>query len=163
MSLTDTLQSIRAPELSPSDRARLNKRQLGKVRTAQRITEAARFAFTNTGFFASTIRDVARRAGMSTGALFGAAPDKEALWRLAMGGPPPSLQLAEEVALIEAQRPGWVWIVRKGPDGRYLSTLSPRDWNPMHNAGPVASGEGDSPASALYAARLQADRKAPLQ
>lgn len=141
----------------------IDRRRLGKDVTALRVAASARHLFTNAGYFSTTTRDIARRAGRSTSAVFATAPDKESLWVLAMGGPPPSLQLAEEVALIEALRPDWVWIVRKGPDGRYLATLSPRDWNPLDNAGPCAAGQGDSPASALYAARLQADRREPLQ
>ena len=146
-----------------TDTVRPNRRVQAKARTTTRVIEAARFAFTNTGFFATTTRDIARRAGMSTGAIFQTVPNKESLWRLAMGGPPPSLDLAEEVALIEAQRPDWVYIFRKAPDGRHLATLSPDNLNPLHNAGPVATGQGDSPASALHAARLQADRKSPIQ
>ena len=94
--------------VSLTDAPRPNKRFLAKARTTTRVIEAARFAFTNTGYFPSGIRDIARRAGMSIGAVFATAPDKESLWVLAMGGPPPSLFLAEEVALIEAQRPDWV-------------------------------------------------------
>lgn len=145
------------------DTPRPNKRVLAKARTTTRVIEAARFAFTNTGYFVSGVRDIARRAGMSTGAIFATAPDKESLWVLAMGGPPPSLFLAEEVALIEAQRPDWVYIIRKAPRGVYLATLSPDNLNPLHNSGPVATGQGDSPAAALRAARLQADRKSPIQ
>lgn len=146
-----------------TDAARPNKRVLAKARTTTRVIEAARFAFTNTGYYPSGVRDIARRAGMSTGAVFATAPDKESLWVLAMGGPPPSLDLAEEVALIEAQRPDWVYIFRKAPGGVYLATLSPDNLNPLHNSGPVATGQGDSPAAALRAARLQADRKSPIQ
>lgn len=149
--------------VSLTDAPRPNKRFLAKARTTTRVIEAARFAFTNTGYFPSGIRDIARRAGMSIGAVFATAPDKESLWVLAMGGPPPSLFLAEEVALIEAQRPDWVYIIRKAPRGVYLATLSPDNLNPLHNSGPVATGQGDSPAAALRAARLQADRKSPIQ
>lgn len=152
-----------AVPLTEPDGARRNRRQVSKELTAHRVVAAARFAFTNTGYFASTVRDIADRAGTSTGAIFSNVEGKEALWRLAMGGPPPSLDLAEEVALIEAQRPDWVYIFRKAPDGRYLATLSPDNLNPLHNSGPVATGQGDSPASALHAARLQADRKSPIQ
>ncbi|WP_313010692.1 TetR/AcrR family transcriptional regulator [Brevundimonas sp.] len=152
-----------AVPLTEVDGTRRNKRQISKELTALRVIAAARFAFTNTGFFASTTRDIARRAGMSTGSVFATAPDKESLWVLAMGGPPPSLFLAEEVALIEAQRPDWVYIIRKAPRGVYLATLSPDNLNPLRDSGPVATGQGDSPAAALRAARLQADRKSPLQ
>lgn len=149
--------------LTEPDGTRRSKRQISKELTALRVIAAARFAFTNTGYYPSGVRDIARRAGMSTGAVFATAPDKESLWVLAMGGPPPSLDLAEEVALIEAQRPDWVYIFRKAPGGVYLATLSPENLNPLHNSGPVATGKGDSPAAALRAARLQADRKSPIQ
>lgn len=141
---------------------RQTRRQQGKAITRNKVIEAARFAFTNAGYYASTVNDIAARAGTSIGSIFSNAEDKPALWRLAMGGPPPSLELAEQVALVEAQRPDWVWIIRKAPDGRYLATLSPENLNPLYNSGPVATGQGDSPASALYAARLQADRKSPI-
>lgn len=142
---------------------RQTRRQQGKALTRTKVIEAARFAFTNTGYAASTVKDIAARARTSIGTIFATAPDKESLWVLAMGGPPPSLDLAEEVALIEAQRPDWVYIFRKAPGGVYLATLSPDNLNPLHNSGPVATGKGDSPAAALRAARLQADRKSPIQ
>lgn len=138
----------------------LNRRQKAKAATTAKVRDAARFLFGNVGYFSTGIRDVAARIGMSTGAVFATVEDKPALWRLAFDGPPPSEQLAEEVALVEALRRDWSWLIRKAPDG-YRATLTPDGWNPL-SARHVASGTGVSPAAALRAAREQADRLEPL-
>lgn len=135
-----------------------NKRQRAKASTRAKAAEAARFLFANVGYFSTGIRDVAARMGMSTGAVFATVSDKAALWRLAMGGPAPSEQLAEEVALIQALRPGWSWVLRF--NGReHLAGLTPPDFRPEAMPPSRAhSGRGDSPAEALRQARLEAER-----
>lgn len=140
---------------------RVNRRQLSKARSLQRLKTECRFLFENIGYFDVTIRLIAQRMGMSTGAVFSHAPDKESVWRLVMGGPAPSQALAEEVALIEAQRPGWSWSLRK-LNGRYAAGLTSPDFHLTTNGGVSATGSGDSPASALRDARADADRKLPL-
>lgn len=135
-----------------------NKRVRARAATATQLRAAARFLFTNVGYFGVGVRDVAARMGKSTGAVFNHVPDKASLWRFAMNGPAPSEQLAEEVALIQALRPGWGWVLRfNGKE--HLAGLTPPDFRP--NALPPTaaySGRGDSPAEALRQARLEAER-----
>lgn len=70
----------------------------------QAIVEAALAAFSRTGFSATQIADIARRAGVSTGALYLYAESKEALFQAAFG-------LASGAAPVEADSPlafhGW--------------------------------------------------------
>lgn len=160
------LEPARAPlvftndtvETHDADGAPRNRREVARDVTRLKLLSAARFLFTHVGFFDTGIRDIAKRMGMSTGAVFAQVKDKDELWRAAMRGPTPSLMLAEEVALILALRPGWRWLLRF--DGaRYLTTLSSPDYNPMQNGGLIFSGQGDSPADALREVRLAADRQ----
>lgn len=145
------------PLRDPDGRPR-NRRVVARELTQARLRAAARFLFTHVGYFDTGVRDVARRMAMSTGSVFAHVKDKEQLWRDAMGGPAPSLALAEEVALVLALRPGWRWLIRY--DGsRYLSSLTSPDYNPMRNGGLMVSGLGDSPAAALREARIAADRE----
>lgn len=136
----------------------LNKRQRAKVATAAALIDAARFLFTNVGYFSTGIRDVADRMKMSTGAVFAQVPDKAALWFLAMNGPAPDTDLAEQVALIQAQRRGWGWVLRFN-GSEHLAALSPPSMAAV--AMPAAhhySGRGATPAEALRQARLSAER-----
>lgn len=48
----------------------LNKRQQAKIRTRQKVIDAGRALFMEGGYGKATIRDIAKRAGMSTGAVF---------------------------------------------------------------------------------------------
>jgi len=57
-----------------------NRRVLSKIRTRQKVLEAARQLFTERGYEASTIRDIAKHAGMSTGAVFANFEDKSDLF-----------------------------------------------------------------------------------
>ncbi|MFU8816917.1 MAG: TetR/AcrR family transcriptional regulator [Pseudomonadales bacterium] len=54
-------------------------RQKQKERTRERLVSAAREAFAAQGFERSTIREIARRAGVATGTVFVHFPDKQAL------------------------------------------------------------------------------------
>lgn len=76
------------PDITP-DTPRLNRRQASKLRTRERILKAARELFLLSSYEATTIRAVARAAGMSTGAIFATVHDKAELWREAMGTEPP--------------------------------------------------------------------------
>lgn len=140
------------------DGRRRSRRVVAKEITQLKLLAAARFLFTHVGFFDTGIRDIAKRMNMSTGAVFANVRDKDQLWRDAMDGPAPSLQLAEEVALVLALRPGWRWLIRYD-GGRYLTTLTSPDYNPLKNGGLIFSGQGDSPAAALREVRLAADRE----
>lgn len=59
---------------------RLNRRQAAKVRTRQKVLEAARTLFAERGYEPATIRDIAKTAGMSTGAVFANFQDKADLF-----------------------------------------------------------------------------------
>lgn len=59
---------------------RLNRRQAAKVRTRQKVLEAARALFAERGYEPATIRDIAKGAGMSTGAVFANFQDKAELF-----------------------------------------------------------------------------------
>lgn len=70
---------------SPSDESeaeapRLNRRQAAKVRTRQKVLDAARTLFAERGYDPATIRDIAKGAGMSTGAVFANFQDKAELF-----------------------------------------------------------------------------------
>src|SRR5438552_4027452 len=57
-----------------------NRRMQSKMRTRQKVLEAARQLFIERGYEAATVRDIARRAGMSTGAVFANFEDKSDLF-----------------------------------------------------------------------------------
>ena len=59
---------------------RLNRRQAAKVRTRQTVLDAARALFAERGYEPATIRDIAKGAGMSTGAVFANFQDKAELF-----------------------------------------------------------------------------------
>lgn len=61
-------------------RPRLNRRQAAKVRTRQKVLDAARALFAERGYDPATIRDIAKGAGMSTGAVFANFQDKAELF-----------------------------------------------------------------------------------
>ena len=62
------------------DAPRLNRRQAAKVRTRGKVLDAARTLFGERGYDAATIRDIAKGAGMSTGAVFANFQDKSELF-----------------------------------------------------------------------------------
>jgi len=59
---------------------RLNRRQVAKERTRQKVLDAARGLFAERGYEPATIRDIAKGAGMSTGAVFANFQDKAELF-----------------------------------------------------------------------------------
>jgi AcrR family transcriptional regulator len=156
-----TLAGIRAPTMSDNDIARLhpNKRVRAKAASRARLIDAARFLFANAGYFDTGIRDVAARMKMSTGAVFAQVESKAALWRLAMNGPAPDPALADEVALILAQRPRWGWLVRTCGGRGYTASLSSPDYCPAPmRAGHCWVRQGETPAQALREVRIAAER-----
>lgn len=66
-----------AVEVAP---AKLNRRQQAKARTRVKVMQAARDLFGELGYDGATIRDIAKRAGMSTGAVFANFSDKTDLF-----------------------------------------------------------------------------------
>jgi len=65
---------------SDGETPRLNRRQAAKVRTRQKVLDAARALFAARGYEPATIRDIASGAGMSTGAVFANFQDKAELF-----------------------------------------------------------------------------------
>jgi AcrR family transcriptional regulator len=61
-----------------------SQRLLSKLRTRQKVMAAARTLFSQHGYEAATIRDIARAAGMSTGAVFANFQDKADLFEAVM-------------------------------------------------------------------------------
>lgn len=147
---------------------RPNARDRAKAETRRKVLDAARFLFLNVGYFQTGIRQIATHAGMSTGAVFNTVQDKEELWREACGGPPPSEQLAEEVAYVLAAFPGWRTSLNSAPDGTWLAGVMSPDWSPIGIGasgrgigippGKAYHGRGDSPGSAVREARIAAER-----
>lgn len=64
---------------------RPNRRKLAKARTRAKIVEVAKRLFEANGYAATTIRDIAREVGMSTGAVFSNFTDKADLWMAVTG------------------------------------------------------------------------------
>jgi AcrR family transcriptional regulator len=59
---------------------RPNQRAVAKQRTREKIVAAARTLFAERGYDGATIRDIAKAAGMSTGAVFASFTDKSDLF-----------------------------------------------------------------------------------
>lgn len=57
----------------------LNRRQQSKLQTRQKVLDAGRTLFMKGGYEKATIRDIAKKAGMSTGAVFANFEDKKDL------------------------------------------------------------------------------------
>ena len=77
------MRDIALPATQPESETgapRLNRRQAAKVRTRQKVLDAARQLFAERGYEPATIRDIARGAGMSTGAVFANFQDKAELF-----------------------------------------------------------------------------------
>src|ERR1700754_5058814 len=74
------LSSARNASDVEADTPRLNRRQAAKIRTRQKVLDAARALFAERGYEPATIRDIAKGAGMSTGAVFANFQDKAELF-----------------------------------------------------------------------------------
>lgn len=135
-----------------------NRRAVAKAATRARLIDAARFLFINAGYFGTGIRDIADRMKMSTGAVFANIDTKAGLWVAAMGGDAPDERLAEEVALVQALRPGWAWQLRfTGTE--HLASLNAPHYRPLSDAGKdIYFGRASTPAEALRQARIDAER-----
>lgn len=90
-----------------TDEPRLNRRQQAKLDTAAKVLTSARLEFETKGYGSvsadkgATIRDIAKGAKMSTGAVFANYTDKEALYVAVYGHKPitPELGRAAMIAL----------------------------------------------------------------
>jgi len=132
-----------------------NKRKLAKARTRQIVLAAARELFESVGYARASIRDIARAAGMSTGAVFANVADKDALWTAAIGGPAPDLATADEIARTLAALPDHSWALSFNA-GAYRVTIATPDFDPLKQVGRCFGGKGPSPAAALRMARAAA-------
>ena len=63
------------------------RRAESQRQTRAKVREAARVCFSTLGYEKTTTRDIARTAGMSTGAIFANFSDKASLYREVMGVP----------------------------------------------------------------------------
>lgn len=68
---------MHAPTIRPQ---KLTRRALAKQQTRDKVVQAAREMFIERGYDGATIRDIARAAGMSTGAVFASFADKTELF-----------------------------------------------------------------------------------
>lgn len=89
------------PITSAVDRP-LTGRALAKQRTREKILEAARQLFNERGYEGATVRDIARAAGMSTGAVFASFADKAELFDEIVAGDYRALETDMARALREA-------------------------------------------------------------
>jgi AcrR family transcriptional regulator len=78
--MPDSAVSPSAVSTSSAEAPRLNRRQAAKVRTRRKVMDAARALFAERGYDPATIRDIAKGAGMSTGAVFANFQDKAELF-----------------------------------------------------------------------------------
>ncbi len=72
--------ALRVPFEPVEAPVKANRRALSKLRTRQKVLEAARTLFTERGYATATIRDIARQAELSTGAVFANFEDKHDLF-----------------------------------------------------------------------------------
>lgn len=82
-----------------ADAPTLNRRQIAKARTADKVLAAARAFFETRGYQEATIRRIAQAAGMSTGAVFANYQDKAELYAAAYGHPPISPEIGRAALL----------------------------------------------------------------
>lgn len=87
------LSSSQPATQTETETPRLNRRQAAKIRTRQKVLEAARQLFAERGYEPATIRDIAKGAGMSTGAVFANFQDKAELFEAVLSAD--MVQLAE--------------------------------------------------------------------
>src|SRR6218665_2701439 len=81
MSHTAATADVQTPDdVAGHETPRLNRRQAAKIRTRQKVLDAARGLFAERGYEPATIRDIAKGAGMSTGAVFANFQDKAELF-----------------------------------------------------------------------------------
>jgi AcrR family transcriptional regulator len=68
---------MNAPAIRPQ---KMTRRAIAKQQTREKVLQAARDLFIERGYEGATIRDIARAAGMSTGAVFASFADKNELF-----------------------------------------------------------------------------------
>lgn len=86
--MTDATTTTEEKPVPLNKKGKPHLREISKARTRERLIEAGRRLFDQRGYIDATIRDIAREAGLSTGAIFGVFPDgKPALYQAIMGHP----------------------------------------------------------------------------
>ena len=78
--MRESASTVSSASTSAPGEPRLNRRQAAKVRTRQKVLDSARELFAERGYEPATIRDIAKGAGMSTGAVFANFQDKAELF-----------------------------------------------------------------------------------
>ena len=82
-----------------SSEPRMNRRQAAKIRTRGKVLDAARNLFAERGYDAATIRDIAKAAGMTTGAVFANFQDKAELFETVLADEMSDLLLAVQTGV----------------------------------------------------------------
>lgn len=90
--LVDTLTTSPAP--------RVNKREASKAATRAKVVSAAAKLFADVGYEKATIRDIAKSATMSTGAVFANFEDKAALYTAIQGHAPVTTEQGLELFML---------------------------------------------------------------
>jgi AcrR family transcriptional regulator len=86
-------------------------RQVAKAGTRAKVIEAARVCFGTLGYERATIRDIARKVEMSTGAVFASLSGKIELYSAVYGHPPLTPEQGRQLVAVlkgEAVRPDWL-------------------------------------------------------
>lgn len=90
---------MNAPAVRPQ---KMTRRALAKQQTREKVLQAARDLFIERGYEGATIRDIARAAGMSTGAVFASFTDKTELFDAILNDDFAALQDPMQDALVNA-------------------------------------------------------------
>lgn len=116
------------------------KSRRSKQREATRaliVTTAARL-FRERGFEAVNFRDLASEMDRSTGSIFAHFSSKDEVWTAAIGGPPPDFRMADQLALLQGERPNVGWILCGRPDGQFEAHAFERSGQKVSATGPSA-------------------------
>lgn len=93
---------VNTKPITPTAERPLTSRALAKQRTREKILDAARQLFNERGYEGATVRDIAKAAGMSTGAVFASFADKAELFDEIVAGDYRALESDMAEALREA-------------------------------------------------------------
>lgn len=99
---------------------KLNRREQAKARTRQAVLDAAKALFDEVGYEAATIRAIAKRMKMSTGAVFANFEDKAEVYRAIYGHLPLSPEEGRrlfEVAQGFALNRAWISLSPQAHEG----------------------------------------------
>lgn len=86
--------------LTTSPAPRVNKRKASKAATRAKVVSAAAKLFADVGYEKATIRDIAKSATMSTGAVFANFEDKAALYTAIQGHAPVTTEQGLELFML---------------------------------------------------------------